>query len=94
MTRRFPVGRTLPTLLTCFFALSFTPLSTATADPAPVVTDKFLGAYANKGKVRESPHRERSDPPRVSSASQHEEPFEYRLTLACGSGRVRSIQGQ
>lgn len=93
MTSRFFAARTLLTLLAGLLAISFAPLSTASADPAPVVTDKYLGAYATKGKVRDGHPRERSDSPGVSRASQHADPFEYRLTLACGSGRVRSIQG-
>jgi hypothetical protein len=79
--------------LLCGFMGFVVPASTAVADPAPVVKDKFVGAYGKRGKIKKAPAGSPSPSSEAQPVAQGPEPFQYRLTLACGYDRLRSIEG-
>lgn len=86
-------GRDVGVLLCCALAVGGTA-TTAVADPTPVVKDKFVGAYGNSGKIRKAtPRTPEHAAPDVKPAADGPDLFDYRLTLACGYDRVRSIEG-
>ena len=76
-------------------AVPMAAASPAVADPGGTVANKYVTGYAKKDKVKRArlakPTPERPNKPQP--ASNTPPVFEHRLTLACGSNRVRSVSG-
>lgn len=68
-------------------------LSATPKPPIGETTNDTIGALAEAGFTESDSARTGGSAHDAQPVSSVSDPFEYRLTLACGSGRVRSIQG-